>query len=117
MTITSLPTRGAGDLGAALTNARAPVRNEFSAVNLEKIKDRLIEIFGEVGLSDGSTAGSLVERVDALESAGSGGFTVTNVTGNASLADSDQIVTIDTTGGALTVTRRIRSPTRIRLSG
>lgn len=59
MAITSQPTRGAADLGAALTNTRAPVANEFSAVNLEKIKDRLIEVFGDVGLTDGTTAGSI----------------------------------------------------------
>ncbi|NBU69856.1 MAG: hypothetical protein EBS53_00100 [Bacteroidetes bacterium] len=63
MTITSIPTKTAGDLGTVLTNIRAPVANEFSAVNLEKIKDRIIELFQEVGLTDGSTAGSLWEAV------------------------------------------------------
>lgn len=66
MTITSLPTKTSGDLGTILTNVRTPVVNEFSAVNLEKIKDRIIEIFTEVGLSDGSTAGSVWEAILAL---------------------------------------------------
>lgn len=66
MTITSIPTKTSGDLGTVLTNVRAPVVNEFSAVNLEKIKDRVIEIFTEVGLSDGSTPGSVWEAILAL---------------------------------------------------
>lgn len=72
MTITAIPTRAPSDLGAALTNARSPQTNELSAVNLEKIKDRVIEIFSEVGLSDGSTAGSVNERLANLEG-GAGG--------------------------------------------
>jgi hypothetical protein len=66
MTITSIPTKTAGDLGTILTNVRPPVVNEFSAINLEKIKDRIIEIFTEVGLSDGSTPGSVWEAILAL---------------------------------------------------
>jgi len=59
MAITTLPTRGPADLGVALTNTRAPIANELSAVNVEAAKDRIIEIATEVGLSDGSTAGSI----------------------------------------------------------
>lgn len=69
MTITTLPTRDAADLGAALSNVRAPVANEFSAVNLEKIKDWIISLASEVGKTDGSTVGSLREAVDALGAA------------------------------------------------
>jgi hypothetical protein len=67
MPLAVLPTRGALDLGPALTNARAPVANELSAVHVERIKDRIIELANEVGLSDGSTAGSLREAIAALE--------------------------------------------------
>lgn len=66
MTITSIPSKTPGDLGVVLTNIRAPVANEFSAVNLEKIKDRIIELFQEVGLSDGSTSGSLWNALISL---------------------------------------------------
>lgn len=69
MTITTLPTRDAADLGAALSNVRSPVANEFSAVNLEKIKDWIISLASEVGKTDGSTVGSLREAVDALGAA------------------------------------------------
>lgn len=66
MTITTLPTRDAADLGAALSNVRSPVANEFSAVNLEKIKDWIIALASEVGKTDGSTAGSLRAAIDDL---------------------------------------------------
>lgn len=66
MPITTMPTKTAGDLGPVLTNVRTPVANEFSAVNLDRIKDRIIELFNEVGLSDGSTPGSLREAINAI---------------------------------------------------
>lgn len=59
MTITTLPTRNPSDLGAALYDARTPNANELAAVNVEKIKDRLIEVVTEVGLTSGATAGSI----------------------------------------------------------
>lgn len=43
MTTVPVPTRTAGDIGAALSNTRTPAANELSAVNLEKIKDHLID--------------------------------------------------------------------------
>lgn len=70
MTITALPTRAALDLGATISNVRTPVSNELSAVNVEKIKDWIIALASEVGLSDGSTAGSLREAIDALSGGG-----------------------------------------------
>jgi hypothetical protein len=59
MTIATLPTRNPADLGAALYDARTPNANELAAVNIEKIKDRLIEVVTEVGLTSGATAGSI----------------------------------------------------------
>lgn len=99
MTITALPSRAALDLGAALTNARAPVANELSAVNVEKIKDWIISLASEVGLSDGSTAGSLREAV-----ASAVGFSVQTVTYTgavAALVSSNAIVLVDATGGEI----------------
>ncbi len=63
MTITTLPTRGPTDLGEALSDVRAPEENELSAVNVERIKDRIIELASSVGLDDGSTAGSIREAL------------------------------------------------------
>lgn len=59
MTITTLPTRNPADLGATLYDARTPNANELAAVNVEKIKDRVIEVATEIGLSSGATAGSI----------------------------------------------------------
>jgi len=68
MTITTLPTRNPADLGAALYDARTPNANELAAVNVEKIKDRLIEVATEVGLSSGATVGSINAMRAAFES-------------------------------------------------
>lgn len=54
-----LPTRGALDLGPALTNIRAPLANELSAVHVENMKDWIIDLATEIGNPDGSTGGSL----------------------------------------------------------
>lgn len=64
--ITTLPTRNPADLGAALYDARTPNANELAAVNVEKIKDRLIEVATEIGLSSGATAGSINEMRTAF---------------------------------------------------
>jgi len=61
MTITTIPTRNPADLGAALYDARTPNANELAAVNVEKIKDRVIEVATEIGLSSGLTSGSINE--------------------------------------------------------
>lgn len=71
----ALPTRGALDLGAALTNVRTPAANELSAVNVERIKDWIIAIATELGLLDGSTPGSVWEAI--LAAAG-----ITQITGD-----------------------------------
>ena len=68
MTITTLPTRNPADLGAALYDARTPNANELAAVNVEKIKDRVIEVATEIGLSSGATAGSINEMRTAFTS-------------------------------------------------
>lgn len=59
----NIPTRGPSDLGAPLSNTRTPLTNEFSAVNLERIKDRIIELATDLGLGDGSTADSVWEWI------------------------------------------------------
>lgn len=53
------PTKTAGDLGEPLSNTRVPKANELSAVNLEKIKDWIIAFGLELGLTDGTTVGSV----------------------------------------------------------
>jgi hypothetical protein len=81
--ITEIPSKTSGSLGEALVDTRPAVANELSATHFEAMKDALITVTGEVGLSDGSTAGSLNERVAALEGAPSGG----DVVGPASATD------------------------------
>ena len=68
MTITTLPTRNPADLGAALYDIRTPNANELAAANVEKIKDRVIEVATEIGLSSGATAGSINAMRLAFES-------------------------------------------------
>src|SRR5688500_6711422 len=63
MPITSIPTKTIGSLGSELTDTRAPADNEASAVHYERIKDSLIELYNEFGLSDGSSVGSVNERL------------------------------------------------------
>lgn len=104
MTITALPSRAALDLGATLTNARAPVANELSAVNVEKIKDWIISLASEVGKTDGSTAGSLREAIAGLGAS----FAVQSVDNNGgsptALVTQNAIVLIDCTAGDALIT-------------
>ncbi len=44
----TIPTKTAGSLGVALTDTRTPSANELSAVHVERIKDLLIEMAGEI---------------------------------------------------------------------
>lgn len=67
MALTSLPAKTAGDLGAVLTNRRTPAANELSATNLEKIKDRVIEIATDVGIDTTPAGGSIKDRLDTIE--------------------------------------------------
>lgn len=67
MALTSLPAKTAGDLGAVLTNRRTPAANELSATNLEKIKDRVIEIGTDLGIDTTPAGGSVKARLDAIE--------------------------------------------------
>ncbi len=85
MTITTLPTRDAADLGAALSNVRAPVANELSAVHVENVKDWIIDLATEVGKTDGSTAGSLRKAINDL-GGGAGGLLLDMPIATASLA-------------------------------
>lgn len=69
MAITSLPTKTDASLGRAKTDA-SPAANldtDYPAAEHERIKDTLIDVVTEVGLSDGSTASSLNKRVGAIE--------------------------------------------------
>lgn len=88
-----LPTRGALDLGPTLTNVRAPIANELSAVHVENMKDWIIDLATEIGNPDGSTSGSLWEGI-----AGGGGFSYVAVTADATLPSANAIVDVDTTG-------------------
>lgn len=69
MAITSLPTKTDGSLGRVKSDASAAtdLDTDYPAAEHERIKDALIEVATEVGLSDGSTAGSLNKRVASLE--------------------------------------------------
>lgn len=98
----AIPTRGPLDLGAALTNVRTPVANELSAVHVERIKDRIIELATELGLTDGSTPGSVWE---ALAAAGGGALPVVLVTGpdTEALPETDALVVLTTASGAVTL--------------
>lgn len=69
MSLTTLPTRGTSDLGTALTNIRTPEANELSAVNVEAIKDRIIQIGTDLGVDATPAAGSVKARLDDLEAA------------------------------------------------
>lgn len=69
MSITSIPSKSPGSLGTALVDVTAPEDNQLAAVDYEHLKSRVIEIFEEVGLSDGSTAGSINEALDAVDGA------------------------------------------------
>lgn len=80
MPITTLPTQTEGSLGgvksdtggpyAAATDVRASMVNEWVT--------RFVEMYGEIGLSDGSTPGSINEAVTALLSE-VGGVSLTSV--------------------------------------
>jgi hypothetical protein len=61
----------------------------------------VVDIANEVGLSDGSTSGSLVERVDELEA---GRITTRAVSASATLTASDSVVLVNTSAGIVTLT-------------
>jgi hypothetical protein len=63
MAITVLPTKTIGSLGPVKSDTRAYLRptQELPAVELEAIKQQVIDNATEIGLTDGSTAGSLRE--------------------------------------------------------
>ena len=80
MTITTKPTRTEGSIGATKTDRRPATGAswEWSAAQINEISDRVVELFDEVGLSDGSNAGSLNERVLTLEVDGGGALAAWN---------------------------------------
>lgn len=77
MALTELPSTAPESLGPDKIDQRVyagePYRIQAFLVN--KIRQYLIDIGSEVGLHDGSTVGSLVARVIALEAGGGGGGT------------------------------------------
>lgn len=75
MPITELPTTAPTSLGPDKIDKRVYAGEAYriQAFLVNKIRQYLIDIGGEVGLSDGSTPGSLVARVAALEAGGGGG--------------------------------------------
>jgi hypothetical protein len=66
MPITEFPTKAIGSLGPVKTDNRAYRRpsSELPAAELEAIKDAIIALYNELGLSDGSTADSVREAVN-----------------------------------------------------
>lgn len=106
MGLTTLPTKADGSIGR--------VKNELpdsdpspdldyyeTAASYERLKTALVDVCAEVGLADGSTAGSLVERVTTLEGAPGGEWPVTILTASATLTAVSQIVQVDATAGAV----------------
>ena len=99
MGLTTLPTKTVGSLGQVKQDrplAYPDLRREIVADEWEANTTALIGVCNEVGLSDGSTSGSLVERVTDLEAAGGLG----DVVGPASSVD-DRLVTFDGVTGKL----------------
>ena len=74
MSITTLPTKAIGSLGPVKTDNRAYLRptEELPAVELEAIKDAIIENATAIGTATSPAVGSLEERVDTLEAAPAG---------------------------------------------
>lgn len=71
MALTELPTKTDASIGRAKSDQRPPgapavdLDHQVPAAEFERIKDLLIALAEEVGLTDGSTAGSLREAVAA----------------------------------------------------
>lgn len=104
MGLTSLPTKSDGSLGrvkSALPGSDPSPDLDYyvTAAEHEAIKDAIVGLGAEVGLHDGSTAGSLVERVTALAA-----LPIRRVTGSTTLLESDLVVIVDASGGPAVVT-------------
>lgn len=65
--LTDLPTRATDDLGPALTDERTPETNELSAVHVENLKDRIIEVATDIGIDGSPASGSIKFRLETLE--------------------------------------------------
>jgi hypothetical protein len=77
MGLTVLPTKTDGSIGRVKTtlpgsNPSPDLDYYVTRDEFEREKTAVVDVCAEVGLNDGSTAGSLVARVVALESAGAG---------------------------------------------
>jgi hypothetical protein len=81
-----------------------------TAAEHERLKDRIIEAETEIGLSDGSTAGSLREAINAITS----GFAYTLVTGAThTIADANSILAFDPSAGSTVMTLPVPTAGRI----
>lgn len=69
MAITVIPTRTDGSAGRSKSNARAVtnLNNEIPAAEWNTVAQAVCDIAGTVGLSDGSTPGSVIEEVNDHE--------------------------------------------------
>lgn len=103
MGLTTLPEVGTGEaLGPVKVSRPLAVTNpvrDIAVAEWNAAMAALEAVCAEVGLHDGSTSGSLVERVDALEDGGGGGGSG-DVVGPSS-AVNNNIVAFDTTTGKL----------------
>lgn len=81
MGLTKIPTKTADSIGAVVRDRPRPLprdpRYAQSAEEHERLKDTVIELAAAVGLEDGSTSGSLEERVGLLETGGGAGTLTT----------------------------------------
>jgi hypothetical protein len=111
MTITTKPTRTEGSIGATKTDRRPATGAswEWSAAQINEISDRVVELFDEVGLSDGSEAGSLNERVATLETSGASalaewnGTDLTQFEAAITSGFTNPALVVETTGGSKTL--------------
>lgn len=119
MPITSLLTRTDGSAGRTKANARAIVSllRQVPAEEWNNVAQAVVDLLAEVGLSDGSTPGSLVERVTDLEGGGGGGgFSHVAISGNATLPASNAIIDVDAgTGSPTTLTLTVPAAASGRL--
>lgn len=111
--LTTLPTKTDGSLGRVKSDLPdsdpSPDLDYYvPAAEHEKIKDAIVALGEEVGLHDGSTAGSLVERVETLEPLV---FAYLLVSGtSATLPDSNVVVERRGTGSGATTTLTLPTP-------
>lgn len=88
MPISTLLTRVDGSAGRIKANARAVINlaKQISAEEWNNIAQAVVDLLAEVGLSNGSTPGSLVARVTTLEGGGGAGGAWTHLYTDGSTA-------------------------------